>query len=116
MSASAVDIVKFCLNFIKTSSNVLGGDLIQLEKDLSHVRNAKQTQKWLKNVKTLLGNRKYNEMKMSFENSIIVDVGFVDKDIPQGENEVWLSLITQNRDGPSFFLRIVSSENIFNIF
>lgn len=99
MSATAVDIVKFCMNFVKTSSNVLGGDLIQLEKELYQVKNAKQTQQWLKNVKKLLGNRKYNEMKTSFENSIIVDVGFIDKEVPSGENEqTWLSVITETRD------------------
>ena len=101
MSASAVDIVLFCMNFVRNSSNILGGDLIELEKELRLVKNAKQTQKWLRNVKKLLGNRKYGEMKTSFENSIMVDVGFVDKEIPLGENEIWLSVITETRDHPS---------------
>ena len=98
MSASAVDIVLFCMNFVKNSSNVLGGDLIQLEKEMYMIKNAKQTQKWLQHVKKLLGNRKYNEMKMSFENSIIMDVGFIDKEVPMGDDEVWLSVIPETKD------------------
>lgn len=93
MSYNASELVYFCIKYIESKQDVLEGDIIHLKSESECIQNAKDINNWLRSIKCVLGVRKYNLMKLEFENSIMIDVGFICEE--PNMNEKWLNIIQE---------------------
>ena len=73
---STSDLIKFILTYVKNSSGILEGDVIQIQRDVKKIRTSVDVNNWLRSIKNIMGYRKYNILKLNFEKSIAIDVGF----------------------------------------
>jgi len=77
MTYTAKDLISFCIGYVK--EYILEGDFIVIQNEYDKISNANDITNWFKSIKHILGSRRYNSMKIEFEKSIMIDVGFVDK-------------------------------------
>lgn len=92
---SAMDIIVFCIDFIRDSSSILGGDLLLLKNEIKSIKNATHASEWLNHVRVLIGSRKYNEMKCKFLENVNMDVGFIET--PVNLEAKWLQNVVDYR-------------------
>jgi len=72
---SASKLISFILQYLN-SSIILEGDFINIKNKIKDIKNANDVNEWLKDIKKILGSRKYNILKEEFENSLLIDIGF----------------------------------------
>jgi len=71
---SASKLISFILQYL--TSNILEGDFINIKNKVKNIKNSNDMNEWLKYIKKILGSRKYNILKVNFENSLLTDIGF----------------------------------------
>lgn len=104
-----MDIIVFCMDFIRDSSSILGGDLLLLTKEIQSIKNAQHASEWLNRVRVMIGSRKYNEMKCKFLENMNTDVGFIDT--PVDLNTKWLNNIVDYRYQDFVYLNLDDSDS-----
>lgn len=86
---SALEMVRFCIEFMRRDTLLMTGDIDALENRTPNIRTHQGLESWMRSAKELMTARRYSIMKKEFLEASRPEVGF----LPEGVSDEDMELV-----------------------